>query len=321
MESIEASGKNVEEAIVHALARLGRRRDEVEIAILQEASRGTFGLGSKEARVRVTARSNKGSSAAAAAADAVITPEMADAILGSGDVEIPLSDAEESDEGEEEEEYLEEGEEEEEEGEEEEDGEYDEEEEEDESVPFVASSESTLQPLVDYAAEAATGNAEIQDVEHPTREDIEITVDVLQHILRYMNIHATVQVRSTDPLTLNIRGINENLGLLIGRRGETLAALQLLVNLIVSHRTRHRMRIIVDAENYRERREENLRSLAMRVAQQVRNYRRSIALEAMPPYERRIVHIALADSKDISTESIGEGEERRVVISLKRAGR
>lgn len=331
MESIEASGKNVEEAIIHALARLGRRRDEVEIAILQEASRGTFGLGSKEARVRVTARSNKGSSAAAAAAEAVITPEMADAILGSGDVEIPLSDAEESDE--EEGEYLEEEEEEEEEGEEEyleegeeeeeEEGEYDEEEG-DESVPFVASSETTLQPLLDYASGAATaanGKAEIQEVEHPTREDIEITVDVLQHILRYMNMHATVQVRSTDPLTLNIRGINENLGLLIGRRGETLAALQLLVNLIVSHRTRHRMRIIVDAENYRERREENLRSLAMRVAQQVRNYRRSIALEAMPPYERRIVHIALADSKDISTESIGEGEERRVVISLKRAGR
>jgi spoIIIJ-associated protein len=130
-----------------------------------------------------------------------------------------------------------------------------------------------------------------------------------------------VQVRSTKPLILNIHGINENLGLLIGRRGETLAALQLLVNLIVSHRTRHRMRIIVDAENYRQRREENLRSLAQRVAQQVRSYHRSIALEAMPPHERRIVHIALSDSKDISTESIGEGDERRVVISLKRPGR
>jgi spoIIIJ-associated protein len=136
-----------------------------------------------------------------------------------------------------------------------------------------------------------------------------------------MSINATVQVRSTNPLTLNIRGVSENLGLLIGRRGETLAALQLLINLIVSHRTKHRMRIIVDAENYRERREENLRSLALRVAQQVRSYRRSIALEAMPPHERRIVHISLADSKDISTESIGEGEERRVVISLKRPAR
>ena len=136
-----------------------------------------------------------------------------------------------------------------------------------------------------------------------------------------MNIHAAVQVRSTSPLTVNIHGMNENLGLLIGRRGETLAALQLPVNLIVSHRTKHRLRIVVDAENYRQRREENLRSLALRVAQQVRSYRRSIALEAMPPYERRIVHIALSESKDISTESIGEGDERRVVISLKRPSR
>jgi spoIIIJ-associated protein len=109
--------------------------------------------------------------------------------------------------------------------------------------------------------------------------------------------------------------------LLIGRRGETLAALQLLVNLIVRHRTKRRMRIVVDAENYRLRREENLRSLALRVAQQVRANRRSIALEAMPPNERRIVHIALADYTDISTESTGEGDERRVVISLKRPGR
>jgi spoIIIJ-associated protein len=161
----------------------------------------------------------------------------------------------------------------------------------------------------------------MQDVETPSREDVDITVEVLQNILQYLNIHANVQVRSTNPLTLNIQGINENLGLLIGRRGETLAALQLLVSLIVGHRTKHRMRIIVDAENYRERREANLRSLAMRVAQQVRNYRRSIALEAMPPHERRIVHIALSDSKDISTESIGEGDARRVVISLKRPGR
>ncbi len=166
-----------------------------------------------------------------------------------------------------------------------------------------------------------TTQGEMTEVETPTREDVEITVDILQHILRYMNIRASVQVRSTNPLTLNIQGINENLGLLIGRRGETLAALQLLVGLIFGHRTKRRIRIVIDAENYRERREANLRSLALRVAQQVRNYRRSIALEAMPPHERRIVHIALSDSKDISTESIGEGEERRVVISLKRPGR
>jgi len=309
VESIEASGKSVDEAVQQALVRLGKRREEVEISVLQEPSRGTFGLGSKDARVRVTVRPGSKS--------AVITPEMADAILGPEGPDVALPDDEAYDE-----EEFEDGEEEE--FEDDEVLEEDEEEfEDDEPVPFIASNAPISQssPLILEQADVSAVNGELQDVETPSREDIEITVDVLQHILRYMNIHATVQVRSTDPLTLNINGINENLGLLIGRRGETLAALQLLVNLIVSHRTKHRMRIIVDAENYRERREENLRSLALRVAQQVRNYRRSIALEAMPPHERRIVHIALSDSKDISTESIGEGEERRVVISLKRHGR
>ncbi len=297
MESIEASGKSVDEAVQQALVRLGKRREEVEVSVIQEPSRGAFGIGGKDARVLVTVRQgSKG---------AVITPEMADAILGPDVPDVALSEDEEYEEDE---------------FEDEEEGE--DEFEDDEPVPFIASNAPVDQSLIlEQGNVASISNGELQDVETPSREDIEVTVDVLQHILRYMNIHATVQVRSTNPLTLNIHGINENLGLLIGRRGETLAALQLLVNLIVSHRTRHRMRIIVDAENYRERREENLRSLALRVAQQVRNYRRSIALEAMPPHERRIVHIALSDSKDISTESIGEGDERRVVISLKRPGR
>src|SRR6266496_1933390 len=196
VESIEVSGKSVDETVIQALSRLGKRRDEVEITVLQMPSRGAFGIGSKEARVRVSVRTGNLS--------AVITPEMADAILGP-DETFP-----------EEELYMEE----------EEEGEFEDEDEE--------------------------------ELEEATREDVEITVDVLQHILRYMNIHATVQVRSNNPLTLNIHGIHENLGLLIGRRGETLAALQLLVSLIVGHRTKHRMRIVVDAENYRERREENL---------------------------------------------------------------
>lgn len=328
MESIEASGKNVEEAVQQALLRLGKRRNEVDIMVLQEPSRGIVGLGSKEARVRVSIRPGT-TPPSSSSGSAVITPELADAILGPDDDEVPLPDDElydEEEDGEEEEgeeeEYLDEDEEEE--FEDDEEGEDDELEEEEHPLPFVATSNLPFAPALEsLSTDIGTLPAEgqMQDVETPTREDVEITVDILQHILRYMNIQATVQVRSTSPLTLNIHGINENLGLLIGRRGETLAALQLLVSLIVGHRTKHRMRIIIDAENYRERREENLRSLAQRVAQQVRNYRRSIALEAMPPHERRIVHIALAESKDISTESIGEGEERRVVISLKRPGR
>ncbi|MBX5455630.1 MAG: Jag N-terminal domain-containing protein [Thermogemmatispora sp.] len=332
MESIEASGKSVEEAVQQALLRLGRRRDEVEVTVLQEPSRGAFGLGSREARVRVTVRPSRG---------AVITPEMADAILS----QVEAGEEEEEDfftsashgAYDSQEEFV--------------DFSEDENEDEEEPLPFSQEVQPTARPqhlpggeqltstppppvsstsagvasasapVAPSPAESSTGSPATQEPVQPTREDIELTVDVLQQILRYMNIRASVQVRSTDPLTLNIQGIHENLGLLIGRRGETLSALQLLVNLIVSHRTKRRMRIIVDAENYRQRREENLRSLALRVAQQVRNYRRSIALEAMPPHERRIVHLALADSQDISTESIGEGDARRVVISLKRPGR
>jgi len=309
VESIEASGKSVDDAVLQALANLKKRRDEVEITVLQEPTRGTFGLGSKEARVRVTVRS--GSSGA------IITPQMADAILGPEEEEY----LEEEEEGEfEEEEFAEDEEEVFEEGEEFDEEEYEEGELAEEPIPSFAPAGSVKYPseALSNLGDVSAVEGEMQEVETPSSEDVDITVDVLQHILQYMNIRAVVQVRSTDPLTLNIQGINENLGLLIGRRGETLSALQLLVSLIVGHRTKHRMRIIIDAENYRERREENLRSLALRVAQQVRNYRRSIALEAMPPHERRIVHIALSDSKDISTESTGEGDARRVVISLKR---
>jgi spoIIIJ-associated protein len=312
VESIEASGKSVDDAVLQALAGLKKRRDEVEITVLQEPSRGTFGVGNKEARVRVTVRS--GSTAA------IITPQMADAILGPDEEEY----LQEEEAGEFDDEFAEDDEEVFEEGEEFDEEEYEEDELDEEGpIPSFMPAGSGKYPseLLSDLGDVSAAEGEMQEVETPSSEDVDITVDVLQHILQYMNIRAMVQVRSTEPLTLNIQGINENLGLLIGRRGETLAALQLLVSLIVGHRTKHRMRIIIDAENYRERREENLRSLALRVAQQVRNYRRSIALEAMPPHERRIVHIALADSKDISTESIGEGDARRVVISLKRPAR
>lgn len=321
MESIEANGKTIDDAVVQALARLGKRRDEVDVVVLQEPSRGTFGIGGKEARVRVTVHPMRSSSGA------LITPEMADAILGPVDAPSEEDIYEDEDEDElvfEDEDGEDFYDEDEDEADDDEDEGEDEDEANDDELPasFFVADELPADLLAGISQGTSADSAEgDQESDRATREDVEITVDVLQHILRNMNIRATVQVRSADPLTVNIQGIHENLGLLIGRRGETLAALQLLVSLIVRHRTKHHLRIVVDAENYRMRREENLRSLALRVAQQVRNYRRSIALEAMPPHERRIVHIALSDSKDISTESIGEGDERRVVISLKRAGR
>ena len=109
----------------------------------------------------------------------------------------------------------------------------------------------------------------------------------------------------------------EDSGLLIGRRGQTLQALQFLVNLIVRKQFEG-VRVVLDVENYRQRREFQLRDMATKVAARVTHTNRSITLEPMPPADRRIIHTSLTDNPDVSTESTGEGEGRKVTIMPKR---
>jgi spoIIIJ-associated protein len=110
----------------------------------------------------------------------------------------------------------------------------------------------------------------------------------------------------------------DDLGLLIGRRGATLASLQYLLNLIVGRRFRGHGPFAVDVEGYRRRREKSLVSLAYRMAERVRDTGRSVTLEPMPANERRIVHLALAKDPTVSTVSVGEGESRKVSIRVRR---
>ena len=109
----------------------------------------------------------------------------------------------------------------------------------------------------------------------------------------------------------------EDSGLLIGRRGQTLAALQFLVNLIVRKQFDD-VRVVLDVENYRQRRESSLRDMAAKVAAKVAQTNRSITLEPMPPADRRIIHTTLTDHPGVATESTGEGEGRKVTIMPKR---
>ena len=103
-------------------------------------------------------------------------------------------------------------------------------------------------------------------------------------------------------------------GLLIGRRGETLRSMQFLVNFMVSRRLGERTRVMLDVAGYQQRRITSLKTMARKVAGRVSSSGRSMALEPMPPNERRIVHLALADRSDVETESTGEGQGRKVVI-------
>jgi len=158
-----------------------------------------------------------------------------------------------------------------------------------------------------------------------TEEDLETAVGVLKRLLELMNVDASVQVRAPETpgdglglvrAVLDVSG--EDLGILIGRRGDTLSSLQFLVNLVVSRKLKARTAFGIDVEGYRRRREESLKGLALRMADRVKSTGQSITLEPMPPNERRIVHLALANDPNVITVSIGEGESRKVAITPRR---
>ena len=158
-----------------------------------------------------------------------------------------------------------------------------------------------------------------------TGEDTETAVGILEHLLELMSVDASIRVRAPETpgdglglvrAVLDVSG--EDLGILIGRRGDTLSSLQFLVNLIVSRKLKARTAFGIDVEGYRRRREESLMGLALRMADRVKSTGQSITLEPMPPNERRIVHLTLAKDPNVITVSIGEGESRKVAITPRR---
>ena len=159
---------------------------------------------------------------------------------------------------------------------------------------------------------------EIKDVASP---EVDLASDHLSQLLAFMEIDGEVSVRSPETpgdglgrasAVLDVNG--DDLGLLIGRRGTTLAALQYMINLMVSRKMSSRVLISLDIEQYRRRREDSLTGLAQRMADRVRKSGRSLTLEPMPAGERRIVHLALAEDSAVTTGSVGEGDGRKVVI-------
>ncbi len=147
-----------------------------------------------------------------------------------------------------------------------------------------------------------------------------VAVEVCHQLLRLMGIKAQVTVAEppptvTAPVSLDIR--TDDSGVLIGRRGETLAALQFVVNLIAGRRLQGEAGVSLDVEGYRHRHYESLHNMALRVAERVSATGRPVALEPMPARERRVIHLALAERPDVMTQSVGEGDARRVEVRPK----
>jgi spoIIIJ-associated protein len=294
VEGVEAEGRTVNEATEKALEQLGLRRDQVNVEVLSEGRPRLLGFRGEPARVRVTE----------------LPPPPAPTPRPVRDVSEPedddLVDEEEGDEDDDEE-YEDDDDED---ADEDDDEEYeDDDDEEEEQIP---------------APPRRAPVAEVKPVP-VNEEDVAVAVTVLQNLLGLMTVEAEVVSRAPETAgdgiglteaVLDVEG--EDLGLLIGRRGQTLASLQYLVNLIVSKATNRRVAFSVDVDGYRRRREEALVGLAKRTASRVRTTGRSVTLEPMPPNERRIVHLALQDDPAVVTVSIGEGEARKVAITPSR---
>ena len=155
------------------------------------------------------------------------------------------------------------------------------------------------------------------------RQVASVASQTLSELLGQMGLNCQVIVReehSSDgelpPLTLDIEG--EDIGVLIGRQGEVLDALQYITRLIVSREVEQWVNLVVDVEHYKERRAKSLQQLANRIADRVARTKQPVALEPMPPNERRTIHIALRDHPTVTTQSVGKGDRRKVTIIPKR---
>jgi spoIIIJ-associated protein len=160
--------------------------------------------------------------------------------------------------------------------------------------------------------------------EMPTGDEVAFAKETVEKLLNMMGIDASVTVRAPETpgdgagltrAVLDVEG--DDLGILIGRRGATLASLQYITNLIVSHQFQSGAPFAIDVEGYRRRREETLRSLAFRMAERVRKSGRTVTLEPMPANERRIVHLALSKDPTVVTTSVGDGDSRKVAIKVR----
>jgi len=275
MRSMEFSGRNIDEAIFHGLNEMGLTIDEVVTEIVQKESKGIFGIGAKNAIVRLTERE---------------VPVVPDFEAEKAEMHEHRNDRPKRDNNERRErndrkprsdKQKRDG------------GERRERAERREKQPEA--------PAIAYSEELAKEN------------DAAI---FLSELLKKMQIEATVEAAETeDGLRLNILSATD--GLLIGRRGETLDALQYIVSLYMNKDRKENgyRRVSVDTEGYRSRREETLRRLARKNAAQVARTGRSVAMEPMNPYERRVLHSALQGFKGVTTHSEGEEPNRRVIIT------
>jgi len=295
MKSIESSAKSMEEAVTQGLDKLGVSLSDVTIDIIDEGSKGLFGiLGGKPARVRLTLK------------DTAEENDLLSSLSLQCDIPAEAKPAkQESPKAQERNAF---------------------------DKPGISAKSAEKKPERFPNAPAKTQTApkassvtksapDAKSTANPIPADIDEIVEkaknYLTDVTKMMNVTVSVEAKADDEGNVRVDMQGDTLGILIGRRGETLDALQYLTSLYVNRGRDDYTRVTIDTENYRAKREEALTRLANRMANRAVKTGRKVVLEPMNPYERRILHSALQQNDAVTTHSEGEEPNRHVVITLK----
>ena len=288
MSYIDVTGKTEEEALRKGLEQLGMERDDVSVSILERAKSGFLGIGATPARIRITYGPEEADMAAPAETEVKIIPET------PAEAKKPSPAAPKTEK----------------------------------AVP-KAEKPRQERPQPERAPRADRPRPEKRERPAPVEPDVDLPlceddnakriVAFVSGLLEHMDSSAEVRVYEMEKSRYKVVLVGEHMGQLIGHRGETLDAIQQLTSYAVNTGADKRIRVQMDAENYRARREQSLESLARKVAAKVQKYRRSVTLEPMNAYERHVIHAALQEVPGVTTYSVGTEPNRRVVVSYDRA--
>lgn len=283
----EFEGKTVEDAIALGLKTLGISEHEAEVDVIQRGSRGIFGIGGSTAIVRISKNRISKNDAGSIETTTALPTKSAASTVASGPTrsssEAPASGQT--------------------------------------PVSEQAKVEPDVESAVDNDYEEESTSGELREEEEISDDELaDMAMDMLGKTISLMGYDVEITALWKDPepgddercLTLDVEG--ENLGPLIGRRGETLDSLQYMLRLMVNQKIRAWCNIVVDVASYKSRRAEQLIQMAHRVAEQVAGSGRPESMEPMPSNERRIVHLTLRDHADVYTESTGDSDRRKVHV-------
>ena len=295
--SIRVSAKTLDDAITEALIQLGVTSDKLEYEVIEKGSAGFLGIGMKQAVIEAWRKEEEEPEPDIRE---IIKEEMSFSLDKENEKKEQIQPKKEKKERREKKEK------------------FSLQEKKEKPAKEKTVKENTVKEQAAEAPESEAPVKEKQELAKVEEQTIKAVEEFVKDTLKAMNmeVEITSSIDEDGALCVDMKG--EHMGILIGKRGQTLDALQYLANRVANKHQDGYVRVKLDTENYRARREETLKHLAKNIAHKVKRNRRPVALEPMNPYERRIIHSALQSDPYVTTHSEGEEPYRKVVVTLKR---